>query len=261
MRRAGGPITGNPGGPITLAKSAHAGPMLLAGDMQEHVNEWVYGDELAAVSGIGEWARRVRELRVEDGYDIDEDSGKYRLRGADPDEQRRERWRVVGDVQEMDLPPQSRVEELLRRVVGTTVKVDELDRVAGSPTGSRLARNLRDEDGLPIETEADAADLNAGEYRLASHRDWARLEPSQALFSEELRRRLFIRDRHRCSSCGQTRESTTSTELDPFYLVVRHLDASGDGLFGLSAERINDLSKLITSCNRCASRSPRFKNV
>src|SRR6478672_2033562 len=31
-RRAGGPMTGNPGGPITLAKSAHAGPMLLAGD-------------------------------------------------------------------------------------------------------------------------------------------------------------------------------------------------------------------------------------
>ena len=27
-------MTGNPGGPITLAKSAHAGPMLLAGDTE-----------------------------------------------------------------------------------------------------------------------------------------------------------------------------------------------------------------------------------
>lgn len=29
-------MTGNPGGPITLAKSAHAGPMLLASDTLEH---------------------------------------------------------------------------------------------------------------------------------------------------------------------------------------------------------------------------------
>ena len=29
-RRAGGPITGNPGGPITLAESAHTGPILMA---------------------------------------------------------------------------------------------------------------------------------------------------------------------------------------------------------------------------------------
>src|SRR5688572_182863 len=47
--------------------------------LQERPGVWVYGEELAAVSGIGEWARRVRELRVEHGYFIEERAGVYRL--------------------------------------------------------------------------------------------------------------------------------------------------------------------------------------
>lgn len=42
------------------------------------VGEWVTGDELAAVAGISEWARRIRELR-ESGYLISESGGSYRL--------------------------------------------------------------------------------------------------------------------------------------------------------------------------------------
>ena len=46
----------------------------------DHVGEDVSGDQLAAVSGIQAWARRVRELRVEQGYDIVERGGStYRL--------------------------------------------------------------------------------------------------------------------------------------------------------------------------------------
>jgi hypothetical protein len=45
----------------------------------EHVGETVYGEELAEVSGILAWARRVRELR-EDGLPIVELGGsRYRL--------------------------------------------------------------------------------------------------------------------------------------------------------------------------------------
>ena len=51
----------------------------------------VYGDELHAVSGIHEWARRVRELRVEHGYDITELGGSsYRLERVEPDRNARE---------------------------------------------------------------------------------------------------------------------------------------------------------------------------
>jgi len=46
------------------------------------------------MSGIQEWARRVRELRVQDGYDIVElGNSTYRLERLDPDLSRAERWR------------------------------------------------------------------------------------------------------------------------------------------------------------------------
>ena len=47
--------------------------------LEERVGEVVYGEELAAVAGISEWARRVRELR-EEGLVIEELGGsRYRL--------------------------------------------------------------------------------------------------------------------------------------------------------------------------------------
>jgi biotin operon repressor len=47
--------------------------------LEERVGEVVYGEELAAVAGISEWARRVRELR-EEGLAIEELGGsRYRL--------------------------------------------------------------------------------------------------------------------------------------------------------------------------------------
>ncbi|MBX7134887.1 MAG: hypothetical protein K1X67_19645 [Fimbriimonadaceae bacterium] len=217
------------------------------------VGEWVYGDELAAVSGIGEWARRVRELRVEEGYGIEESGGRYRLVAAEPNVARRERWRMVGDVQQLEDPPKERVSELLRRAVGQVVHVDELDRVAGSQIGERLARSLRDDYGFPIETDADAPDLQPGQVRLASTQDWAKLDQTQRLFPEDLRRQVFQRDRYRCWSCQHSHADVSQSETQPFYLLVRHLDARGDGLFGLSAERLGDLSRLATICNRCAS--------
>lgn len=45
----------------------------------EHVGEVVYGEEIAEISGILAWARRVRELR-QDGLEIVELGGsRYRL--------------------------------------------------------------------------------------------------------------------------------------------------------------------------------------
>jgi hypothetical protein len=51
----------------------------------DHVGETVHGEELAEVSGILAWSRRVRELRVE-GLDVVElGRGRYRLERR-PDE-------------------------------------------------------------------------------------------------------------------------------------------------------------------------------
>ncbi len=60
--------------------------------LQQHVGEDVRGEDLAAMSGIQEWARRVRELRLRDGYDIVETGNStYRLERLEPDAARAER--------------------------------------------------------------------------------------------------------------------------------------------------------------------------
>ncbi len=47
--------------------------------LEERVGQVVYGEEIAAVAGISEWARRVRELR-EEGLKIEElGRSRYRL--------------------------------------------------------------------------------------------------------------------------------------------------------------------------------------
>jgi hypothetical protein len=55
--------------------------------LKEHVGQPVFGEELREISGIQEWARRVRELRVEFGYRIIEEGGRYTLMSADPNPQ------------------------------------------------------------------------------------------------------------------------------------------------------------------------------
>ncbi|KQR10435.1 hypothetical protein [Cellulomonas sp. Leaf334] len=219
-----------------------------------NLNEWVSGDELAAVSGIGEWARRVRELRVELGYEIEEDRGNYRLLEVEPNHARRERWLTVTAVRDEDGEPVDRVRALFVRLLGEPVTADELNRVAHSKEGARLARGLRELEQWPIEAPGDASDLHSGEHRLVSAHEAHRLDPSQRMFSEDLRGRVFRRDRFTCWSCGQDRARSHSSPADPFYLVVRHLESSPNELATLSAGRLTDMTLLATSCSRCMGR-------
>lgn len=218
-----------------------------------HIGEWVSGEELSAVSGIQEWARRVRELRVEDGYEIEESNGRYRMRSREPDSVRRLRWRTVTKVKEGPGNAEQKVATLLESLQALPVLVDELDRVAGSKDGARLARRLRTEQHWPIETDADNSALSTGQYRLVAASPYHRLPGGQELFPEDVRRALYRRDGHRCWTCGGVANRTDAEATNPFYLVVRHLDASGAALPKLPANALNDLSRLATSCNRCAT--------
>jgi hypothetical protein len=220
--------------------------------LQEHVGEWVYGEELAAVSGIGEWARRVRELRVEQGYEIEEDGGRYRLTSRDADSARRARWTIVGEIQERGGPARGRVLMLLQRLAGTVVDVDELDRVAGGKFGARLVRQLRNDDGYPIEAQVDAPDLHAGEFRLSTDSSAFLLDEGQRAFGEEIRAALFARDRYRCIRCRRDRFDAIREGSSPFFLLVRHMDAQGADILSLTIERAGDLSRLQTLCVGCA---------
>jgi biotin operon repressor len=214
-----------------------------------HRGEWVSNAELAAVSDIGEWARRIRELRVEQGYDIEEGGGKYRLVSETPDTERRDRYAMVSRLRESSEPALDRIRELFEQLVGKPVTADELDRLARGRGGAETARQLRDRELLPIESRGDAEDLKTGEHRLVSVRDVDRLHPSQRLFGEDLRRQVFTRDGYTCRTC---RHRAGVGSLDGvFYLVVRHLDAAPDAVASLPGDDLHRLSRLATSCNRC----------
>lgn len=230
-------------------RSGPGGRQRILDYLSAHLNEWVDGEELSLVSGIGEWARRVRELRVEYGYRIEEEAGRYRLLELTPDSAKRERYLVVTAIRNEDVPALDRVRRLLDAFVGLAVTPDEVSRVAHGRDGVRLIRELRTRELLPIESSADAPDLLPGEHRLASTADRHRLHPGQGLFSEDFRRQVFRRDRYTCPSCGRTHADSAGG--DPFFLLVRHLDAGPGELRDLPVERLTDFSRTVTSCNRC----------
>lgn len=90
--------------------------------LQNHVGEVVDGDILAAIAGISEWARRVRELDVEMGYPIATNAtdptmkpGEYRLESAEPDPAGAEWWRLKRALRrDEDLYPGDKVVRMLR---------------------------------------------------------------------------------------------------------------------------------------------------
>lgn len=219
--------------------------------LKSRCGEWVPGWEIHAVSRIGEWARRVRELHVEDGYDIIEEGGSYKLVALEPDEVVAARWRVLNATRRERGSARDRVLSLLQRRVGEVVSRDDLDYVAKIKEGSRRVRELRDESGWPIESHIDARDLKPGEYRLLSIDPLMKRDASQRLYPEDLRHRIFERDNFTCQVCGRDRAVADRAGDTRFYLEVHHRHAVAEELPGLSEAELNNETNLLTLCHRC----------
>jgi biotin operon repressor len=221
----------------------------ILGYLAERQGDWVYGEELAAVSGIGEWARRVRELRVQEGYEIEEDNGRYRLASSDPDEDAARRWQTANSIRRREGSARDRIAEYLEANVGAVVTRDDLDYVARIKEGSRRVRELRDEEGWPIESHIDDPALRAGEYRLVSADPADRRDPRQRLYPEGLRARVFERDDYTCQECGRDREAAEKAGQSRFYLEVHHRNAVAEQLDALPESELNDEENLVTLCH------------
>lgn len=219
--------------------------------LQDRCGEWVHGEELAAVSGIGEWARRVRELRVEDGYLIHEEAGHYRLATAEPDDAIARRWQLMNEIRRTDGSARERILAFLMRSVGERVTRNDLDYVAKIKEGSRRVRELRDEFGWPIESHLDAEDLRPGEYRLVSVEEEDRRDERQRLYPDGLRQGVFERDHYTCWKCRRDRAAAERAGDRRFFLEVHHLQAVADELDAMPVERLNDASNLATFCHAC----------
>lgn len=237
-------------GPRRPARRGEGGKAKILEYLKSHVGQWVHGEELAAISGIQEWARRTREWRTEEGYNIEEKGGSYRLNATEPDPEIAERWRVANEIRRRSGSATSRLFAYLVANENRVVSRDELDYVARIKEGSRRLRELRDEQGWPIESHIDDPDMQPGQYRLASASEDDRRDIRQRLYPEDLRERVFERDDYTCRKCGRNRERAEKARDTRFYLEIHHRKAVAEELDALPPDELNDEDNLVTYCHR-----------
>ncbi len=185
---------------------------ILAYFLDRGVDVPVTGQELRRISGIQEWARRVRELRVEEGWDIRYDGNAYRLLSRDPNEEIAEAWRLAHSIRGTSLGARDRILRYLQARVGHVVTSELLQYVAGIQEHGRRIRELRTELGYPISTYIDRPDLKQDEYVMEAAEPT--LDVTERQVSETLRKTVFERDGYRCVLCRR--------EYGPGVLLTAH---------------------------------------
>lgn len=227
------------------------------------------GDELMVVSGISEWARRVRELRVQFGWWIysgvtfnqmaqnADDEAAFRAMGIDPQEIRPDqyvlmrteqdrdaalRWNILNEIRKKKISVKDKIIEYLRKNVGTPVTGEELSYLAGdTKEWARRVRELRTEDGWPIATKnTGRIDLPVGAYVLEEDRQ--AYEHDRAI-PDKVRVDVLERDNFRCTHCGWGRDMLRKDDPRKM-LELHHKQQHKDG-------GENTVENLTTLCNVC----------
>lgn len=227
------------------------------------------GDELMVVSGISEWARRVRELRVQFGWWIysgvtfkqmaqsPEEEAAFKEMGIDPsaikptqyvlmrteaDRDAAHRWNNLNTIRKKKIAVKDKIIEYLRLNVGIQVTGEELSYLAGtSKEWARRVRELRTEDGWPIVTKnTGRSDLPVGVYVLEEDRQ---AYEHDRTIPDPVRVAVLKRDNFCCVNCGWSR-SQANRDDPRRMLELHHKHQHRDG-----GENTED--NLITLCNVC----------
>lgn len=219
--------------------------------------------ELAVVAGISEWARRVRELRVEFGWKIITGMTASQMAGAEEmslgemdlgtlaandyvlidtiqDRDAAHRWNVANEIRKRPGGSKQKILDYLRANVGKQVTGEELSYIAQSTEWARRTRELRTEDGWPVLTRQSGNPmLPIGVYILEEDRQ---APVHDRNISDATRRRVLQRDKYTCLMCGWRYDDWNPS--DPRFFELHHVihHAAGGS---------NEAENLQTLCNVC----------
>jgi len=224
----------------------------------------IQGDELMVISGIGEWARRVRELRVQFGwniatgvtakemleegeFDLSEfgveklSPDNYVLLDENQDKNAAFRWCRANEIRKKKMAVKDKILEFMLDNVGTPVTGEELRYVANDKTEwARRVRELRTEEGWAVATKnMGRPDLAIGVYLLE---DTHQAPPHDRKIPDDVRRAVLVRDGYSCQHCAWNH--TKWNKADPRHLELHHKVHHAKG--GKNTE-VN----LITLCTVC----------
>ncbi len=237
--------------------------------LRKHSAIVIHGDELMVVAGISEYARRIRELRVEHGWSIisgvtvsemrkdaesegaeDTDQlpnmgiDEYMLMSDMQDRDAAHRWNIANDIRkEKSTSVHDKILKYFRKNIGKPISGEELRYVAENKSEwARRARELRTEYGWPIVTKScGRPDLPVSVYILEKDRQ---SPPHDRKIKDATRRAVLKRDGYSCQKdgCGWNHDLWNSS--DPRHLEVHHIrrHAKGGG---------NEKGNLVTYCNIC----------
>ncbi|MFJ2359223.1 HNH endonuclease [Pseudomonas fluorescens] len=234
----------------------------------------VKGDELMVVAGIGEWARRVRELRVEQGWSIitgitagemvkagDLDLNMLGVKSLTVDDyvlldesQDREaafRWKSANSIRKKKAGVRDKLLDFFQVNVGRTVTGEELRYVAnGSTEWARRVRELRTEEGWSIATRTTGRpDLPIGAYILE---DMNQTPPHDRKIPDDIRVAVLVRDEYECQQCGWCHSMWNPS--DPRHLELHHVVHHVQG-------GQNSKENLVTLCTVCHHKIHRKQKI
>ena len=222
--------------------------------LRENVGITVVAAELEVVSGISEYGRRIRELRVQDGYKIltgysnDPETGiklkpyEYLLLEPDPDVSAARRWHIANRIRrEREGGGKGRLLRYLLDNVGQVITTEELAYVAKVREFGRRIRELRTEEGYSIATRfTGRPDLKMGEYILENSERIAEAHDRKIPF--DIQRAVYERDNNTCRLCGWNRKKWTRE--DPRILELHHIEEHVEG-------GPNIPENLVVLCSKC----------
>jgi hypothetical protein len=224
----------------------------------------ISGDELLVVSGIQEYARRIRELKVQFGWSIVSgltanqmaEENEFLLSNVDAksmgpsdyillstvqDRDAAHRWNLANQIRRENISVRDKILKYFRMNVGQKVTGEELKYLAKDRSEwARRVRELRTEYGWPVVTQnTGRPDLEVGIYLLEADRQ---SHEHDRYIPDPVKRQVLRRDGYQCSNCMWSHQDWNRS--DPRHLELHHKKPHIKG--GKNTE-----SNLITLCTVC----------